>query len=175
MLVQKNKLFILVSLSLICLLFIRLTCTGDDDGVSEFGEPCDKTKLTEGQHENITFYLYLNVHYNDGIPFDGKVTFRMYKQYCNGKVSGDSTNDCINDQNGRFWANAGYNQYWFKNENDRVYYEFTAYYTPYYPANELTKTLNGHFDYKSAMNLRDELDRVRKSYEMTIPTDEYGH
>jgi hypothetical protein len=136
----------------------------------EFEEACDKTKMTTMDKD---FTLYLQVNYKDGVPFDGRVTLRIYKKYCEGKISGDWTYECTSNQSGLYHSGY-YNNYIFRNKNDRVYYEFTAYYTPYFPADEQTKTLNGYFDYASATNASDEYDKVSKTYSMTIPTNEDG-
>jgi len=163
---SKQKAGLLVLFSLISFLFIFNACIKN----GEFEEPCKKTEMTAMDKD---FTLYLQVNYKDDVPFNGKVVFRIYKKYCDGKISGDYRGDCVSNQNGLY--RSGYiTNYFFRNKNDRVYYEFTAYYTPYWPADELTKSVSGYFDYESATKASDEYDKVSQTFNMTIPTNEDG-
>lgn len=65
----------------------------------------------------------VKIEHADGIPFDGVVVFNVYKEYCDGTVSGSFTKQTTTDPDG--YANFYYTYYYdFKNTKDKVYFSY---------------------------------------------------
>ncbi len=156
---MKKLLFFLVSIVITSMLVSYSGCEDE----------CDKTEMPTISKE---FSLFVQVKYQDGVLFDGKIDFEIFKMYCNGKQTGYFSGSGSLNQSGYFiWGTPTYN---FSNEDDYVQFKFTAYHTPFYPAVEQTEIVGGKFNYAQAETASNEYDEINKTYYITIPTNSDG-
>ena len=158
------------SLSTILLFITILVFVSSCETFDLFEDKCEKDNMPRISR---TFTLSIQIKYKDGMPFDGKTEFYIVKERCDGTQSGYFETSGTPDANGIYIPNIE-PLYSFNNKQDKVFFRFTAYHTPYYPANEVTEVTGETFNYDKAETGADDYDEISKRYYITIPTNSDG-
>jgi len=85
------------------------TCNKDTE---DFEESCD---LSVRPLINRSFIITVEVHYNDSVPYQGNVDLTLFKEYCNGNISGNFHENGTADSQGSWFSGM---QFIYKYEND---------------------------------------------------------
>jgi len=160
----------LLSLPVLFVAFILLSISSCE--LFDFLED-DPCKEDEMPRISKTFLPKVVIKYKDGVAFDGKTEYYIVKERCDGSQSGYMTASGTPDQAGKYEPNLE-PLYSYNNKQDKVFFQFTAYHTPYYPAVETTETVGEVFNYEKAQSQSDEYDEIIKTYYITIPTNSDG-
>lgn len=120
-----------------------------------------------------TFNLSVQIKYKDGIPFEGKTAFFIVKERCDESQTGYFETSGVPGAEGIYTPNTE-PLYSFNNKQDKVFFRFTAYHTPYYPPNEVTEVTGETYYYEKAKSEADDYDEITKRYYITIPTNSDG-
>jgi len=146
-------------------LFIPFSCD-----LFDTEDDCDKD---DKPHISRTFNVSVQIKYKDGVPFEGKTEFFIVKERCNGTQSGYFKTSGSPDGTGKYSPSVEAT-YSFNNARDKVFFQFTAYHTPYYPPSETTEVAGATFNYDKAKTQADDYDEITETYYITIPTNSDG-
>lgn len=133
-------------------------------------EDCEKSEIPTTIF--VEFSLFVQVKYNDGQLFDGKIEAAIWKKTCDGKMRSYNAEKGYLNQG---YFSVGKSLISMDNEKDKIHYRFTAYYTPFYPATELQEEIVGSFDYAQVIAGKDDNDEFEQIFYIEIPTDSDGH
>lgn len=159
-----KKTFYLFPISLLVILaFSSSICTDLENNCEDSEMPSISNEIT----------LFVQVKYNDGVLFDDKITASIWRETCDGKMRSYNTESGTLSSSG--WFTAGKTMILMDNSKDEVRYRFTAYYTPFYPATEKTKEIEGSYTYEQIKSMANAYDEVEKTFFIEIPTDSDGH
>lgn len=100
------------------LIFGASSCQKEEKLIDE----CDRLN-TETEFFDVS--VKARVEYNDFVPYEGPIRLRLYKTYCNGKVSGDFQQSGTTDEDGYFDPHYTYT-YKYENLQDKVDLEWYA-------------------------------------------------
>lgn len=89
-------------------------------GCEKEREKCQETSISEF---NLRISPDVKIVHKDGKPFDGIVTFNIYKSYCSGEISGSFSKEATTNSEGM--ANFHYAYiYLFGNTKDVIYFTY---------------------------------------------------
>ncbi len=160
---MKKLLTPLMVLIIVPLLFVYTSCP-------DLSDECDKEEMP---HISKTFLPSVVIKYKDGNYFTGKVDYFIVKERCDESQSGYFTTTGSPDGTGKYTPPLE-PIYSLNNKKDRVFFQFTAFHTPFYPAVLTEETAAASFNYDKAIAESDEYDEIIKTYYITIPTNSDG-
>lgn len=121
----------------------------------------------------VEFTLFVQVKYNDGVLSDEKIVATIWKKTCDGDMRNyDSEKGYLNTAG---YFTVGTRMMSMNNKKDKIHYRFTAYHTPFYPADEQKEEIVGSFDYAQVIAQKNDDDELKKTFYIEIPTDSDGH
>ncbi|RLD27314.1 MAG: hypothetical protein DRI54_01295 [Bacteroidetes bacterium] len=136
------------------LIFTYSSCeiTNVDDDICQKKEP-----LING-----TFIVSTKIKYNDGVPYDGLVKFKIYKIYCNGTINGKYEREGNADESGYYSTNYIYT-YKYENLRDEVKF--------YFKINSASEEKKVWYEYSYNAIKSEDANTVNQMFEITLPWD----
>jgi hypothetical protein len=151
---MRNYLFPF-AIILIALIVGANTCEKETD---DFEESCD---LSERPLINRSFVVTVEVQYSDSVPYQGNVDLKLFKEYCNGSISGNFHKIGNTNSQGKWLCNE---QFVFKYENDYDKVDVTVKVANNETSEEVR--INDVYNYSDVEGLFFE---VYKFYDITLP------
>ena len=111
-----------------------------------------------------TFTLSIQVKYNDGTPYNGAISFKIFKTYCDQTQSGVYTVDGNVETTG-FWRPGATYTYSYGNSLDVVKARFTVY-------NPITTNVAFTEETFTYDMIEGKPNGIEKTYQMTLPRND---
>jgi hypothetical protein len=101
------------------IVFTDASCSKDDEIITN---DCEITQMTEIER---AFHFTAEIMYKDNSPYQGDLSFKIKKEYCNGTVSGEYFENNVNSNSSGIWFSGMSYTYKFANSKDRVIVQLT--------------------------------------------------
>jgi len=149
-----KSIFNLLKLALIIILGSSIFIFSDCTKVKAT-DPCEETErpLIEA-----TFNLKVQIEYSDGLPYEGTVTYIIWKNYCDGGEKGRFTLHGNTNASG-YWNSSYIYTYKFENTKDKVQVNFLM------ESGNAGSTSYDLYYYADIENNKD----ITKTYDITLP------
>jgi len=155
---RKNLiLFLIITSSFI---FMALQCSKDE--VDEVIDPCKETALSSSI--DVPYVFSANIYYEDSVPYEGDVHFKVHKTYCDGTVSGEYYLTHIQSNSNGGWFSGMSYTYTYGNYDDIVWATFTF----ESPSYDIHKDLNA-FSYGYVQMYYNSWDPLQPTINIYLP------